>query len=81
MSEPTDFEKGATAMFDYFMYWAANHYHGNPEIDKLCQKESDLVTELAEDALESVSLETLMKWKSITELQQEINRLRGMVNA
>lgn len=77
MTEPTDFEKGAMEMFTYFTYWAANHYHGNPELDKICQAESEMVQELAEDALESVSLESFRRWKTIAELNQEINRLRA----
>lgn len=73
----TDFDKGAMAMYDYFAFWTANHFHGNPELNRICQAENEMIQELAEDALESVSLESFNKWKTIVSLQKEINRLRA----
>ena len=72
----SDFEKGAKAMFDYFAVWAANHYHGDPALEKLYQKENELILEVAEDALEDVSLKSCMDWKKISLLQKEIYYLR-----
>ena len=68
----SDFDKGARAMFDYFACRAANNYHGNSETDKICQKENELIMDLAEDALEDVSPESCATWKTITDLQNKI---------
>jgi len=69
-----DFRAGAKAMFDLFLYKAANNYHGNPQTQKICDIENRLLEEVAEDALESVDEFAYDEWKSITALLKE-NRL------
>jgi hypothetical protein len=79
MSE--EFRKGARAMFDYVTTCTANHYHGNPEIDKFCRAEAAYANELIIAALREVSPEDHNEWLSIVELRQENYRLKEMLNA
>lgn len=73
--KPYDFDSGARAMFDFFMQNACR-FHANLALNTECRKENKLISELAEDALEEVSPETLKKWKDISKLQQEISTLK-----
>jgi hypothetical protein len=61
----SDFRKGARAMFDYIQFRVANHYHGRPEIDAICQKENAVLLDWIEDALDDVDPESLATWKSL----------------
>lgn len=72
-----EFHRGAKAVFDYMLCRAANNYHGNPEIQKQCDIENKAVTEWIEEALEDVSPESLMEWKSIALLCREISALKA----
>lgn len=78
------FLKGATAMFDYASMSSANHYHGDPRIDKVCQDENNYLMEVMEYALQEVNPEQMCKWveindlfKKINELEKEISRLKN----
>lgn len=55
MKETEEYRRGVMAMFDQLTYRAANHYHGNPEVNKICQKENELIWQWTMDALEQVS--------------------------
>lgn len=65
------FTQGAKAVFDALQMRAANHWHGNPEVDKVCQRENKLVLEWAEEALEEVSPESVAKWRSLTDMFEQ----------
>ena len=65
----SDFNNGAKAMFDYVTGAIANHYHGKPEIQKLCDIENEYATEVIQDALEEVSPKSHTNWKSIITLK------------
>jgi len=70
-----DFRKGAKAMFDFLLVRAANHYHGNPIVQKQCDYDNALVTEWAEDALESVSPDDAAEWRSVSDAYESGYRL------
>ena len=55
MSNNKDFDKGAKAMFDYVTYAVANHFHGDPDIQKIMDIENEFAISLIEDALDDVS--------------------------
>lgn len=74
MPEPTSFAEGARAMFDWFHGRAANHWHGNPEQDKFCQMENRFLLECAEEALEDVSPETAVKWKTLNQVAADARK-------
>ncbi len=71
------FLKGVTAMYDFVQMRTANHWHGNPATDKICQIENDFATEMFEDAFMSLHPDGMYKWKEIGKLQNEINALKG----
>jgi len=52
-----DFRDGARAMFDALTMRAANHYHGNPKVNEVLQKENELIWSWAMEALSEVSEE------------------------
>lgn len=54
-------------MFDWLMFRVANNYHGNPEIQRQCDIENDLVTDWAENALNDVSPKDYVKWREISD--------------
>ena len=56
MSNP-EFREGVRALFDSLTFRAANNFHGNPEVNKQCQAENDLIWSWAMRALEEVSEE------------------------
>jgi hypothetical protein len=55
LSDEEMYREGVMAVFNSLLYRAANHFHGNPEIDKQCQAENNLIIEWAMTALEEVS--------------------------
>lgn len=63
----TDFQKGARAFYDSLMFRSANHWHGRPEANKICEQENKLIQEWAEDALEEVSPQSYNDWISAEE--------------
>jgi hypothetical protein len=65
-TESEDFKRGVRAVYDYLTGRAANHYHGNPVIQKQCDYDNELVLTWAEDALEEVSEEVHNEWRSIS---------------
>lgn len=65
------FAQGARAMFDHLMARAANNYHGNKEVQKLCEEENAIIESWAVEALESVSIEDYNAWRSIDEAYAE----------
>jgi len=65
------FKRGARAMFDALAMRAANHWHANEAIDKLCREENALVMEWAEDALEEVDPEDCATWRELSKLSAE----------
>lgn len=67
MTDVTEFQRGARAMFDALMTRAANNYHGNPAINDQCNLENKLVEEWAVDALEEIDPESHREWLSIGE--------------
>lgn len=66
--ESDDFRAGAKAMFDGLRTMTANHFHGDPEKDKLCQQENELFEEWIEDALEMISPRDVKKWRSLNDM-------------
>ena len=66
-----DFKAGAKAMFDYFQFRIANHYHGNPKVDAICQKENQVLSEWILDALEEVNPEDAATWRSLDSMYAE----------
>ena len=52
------FRRGAKAMFDYMLVRAANHYHGNPTVQKQCDYDNALVKDWPDDSAE---------WRSVTD--------------
>ena len=65
-----EFRRGAKAMFDWFMFGIANNYHGNPEIQKQCDKENTLIAKWAKDALYDISPKDHAQWLGIREAYQ-----------
>ena len=65
------FNRGARAMFDALAMRAANHWHANEAIDKLCREENALVMDWAEDALEEVDPEDCATWRELSKLSAE----------
>jgi hypothetical protein len=74
--EEDKFRMGAKAMFDWFQFRAANHYHGNPKIQAQCDAENEFVLEWAEQALEDVSPETFFEWRKLSEALAENQKLK-----
>lgn len=66
-AEEDSFRRGAKAMFDYMLMRAANHYHGNPTVQKQCDYDNALVKDWAEDALDAVSPDDSAEWRSVTD--------------
>lgn len=71
------FIKGARAMFDHLMFKVANNWNCNPEIDKKCQEENDIITDWADDALRTVSPSSSARWKRLTDLERKIWELKS----
>lgn len=63
------FRAGARAMFDALMYRVANHWH--PAHQEDCDRDNAWVTEWAADALEEVSPDDCVEWKSIHQARRE----------
>ena len=61
------FLMGATAMFDVALQMTANHWHGDPEVNKLCQMENDYVYNVMDIAFEKINPDKMAKWKEIME--------------
>lgn len=59
------FLMGATAMFDVAQMMTANHWHGDPETNKLCQMENDYVYRVMEVAFEEINPAKMMIWKEL----------------
>jgi hypothetical protein len=76
LEEEDKFRMGAKAMFDWFQFRAANHYHGNPKIQAQCDAENEFVLEWAEQALEDVSPETFFEWRKLSEALAENQKLK-----
>lgn len=77
------FDKGVRACFDYIRNKAANNWHQNPAIQKVCDQENELLCELADDLLIELSPDQMATWKTITDLLQEVADLKsklGVVN-
>lgn len=64
----TDFQKGVRAFYDYLARRAANHFHGNPLVNKICDQENELIMSWANDGLKEVDIESYNEWKKICEL-------------
>lgn len=64
-AERKAFKMGARAMFDNLLYRTANHWHANPEIQKICDRDNALVEEWVADALEELSEDDYIEWVSI----------------
>lgn len=63
-----DFKAGAKAMFDYFQFRIANHWHGRPELNAIMEKENKVLGEWILDALEEVSPEDHVTWVSLDKM-------------
>ena len=74
------FKRGARAMFDALAMRAANHWHANESIDKLCREENALVMDWAEDALEEVDPEDCATWRELSKLSAENLELKQKIN-
>ena len=68
---PTEFQRGARAMFDALMGRTANHWHDSPERNAICEKENRLIEEWAEVALEDVDPASAHEWRSINDAYQQ----------
>ncbi len=66
------FLMGATAIFDVAQMSVANHWHGNPDTDKICQAENDFLLCVMESAFETINPSQMMVWKQLNE--QEGNK-------
>ena len=66
-----DFNAGAKAMFDYFQFRMANHWHGDPKVNESCIKENQLLGEWILDALEEVSPKNSAIWRSLDSMYAE----------
>lgn len=75
-SYQSGFTKGTRAMFDYLYIRAANNYHGDPEINNICDKENEIILSWANDALEEVDINSFNTWKEINNLMQENHKLK-----
>lgn len=73
-----EYYRGARAMFDYFMGRAANCFHADPEINKQCEREAELIRDLAEDALTEISPRDAVTWKDLKVAQARIQELENL---
>lgn len=67
------FHAGAKAVFDNLLFRAANNWHANANINDKCDRENELIKDWAQDALEEVSPDSLMQWKSLTETGRKLD--------
>lgn len=67
------FHSGAKAVFDNLLFRAANNWHANANINDKCDRENELIRDWAQDALEEVSPDSLMQWKSLTETGRKLD--------
>jgi hypothetical protein len=51
----TTFEDGVQAMFDALTCRAANHYHGNPAVQKQCAYDNKLIWDWSMEALSDIA--------------------------
>jgi hypothetical protein len=70
------FALGARTMFNQFQHYTSMNYHGDPEIDKLCNEENWLIDRISLQALADVSPADAEEWASITQLQKDIEGLK-----
>lgn len=63
--EELEFKKGVRACFDYLLSRTANHYHGNPKLQEICDVENKIIEEWAIDMLEEVDSSSYREWRSI----------------
>ena len=66
---------GVKAMYDYLTYRAANNFHGNPETNKQCDIENEIIISWAGDALEECDEFAYDEWLKIKSLNDEIAEL------
>jgi hypothetical protein len=76
-----DFRSGAKAMFDMFLYKAANNYHPDPKVQKMCDIENNLLDEVAQISLKEVDEYAYDEWRSITDLVNENNDLKKQISS
>lgn len=70
-----EFRRGARAFFDEISGYAANHYHGNPAVQKRFDEDNRLVLNWAEMALQEVDPEDCMEWKKLEEVLRHNSEL------
>lgn len=61
------FLMGATAMFDFASMLAANHYHGHPDKNKVCEVENKYLMDVMESAFEYINPDLMVTWKKLKE--------------
>ncbi len=66
-----DFKKGVKSAFDYILLAAANNYHVNAAYNARRQEMNEWIEELAVTALEELSPDDCMTWKTGNQMYQE----------
>ncbi len=66
-----EFKKGVKSAFDYILFAAANNYHVNAAYNARRQEMNEWIEELAIMALEELSPEDCMTWKTGHQMYQE----------
>lgn len=74
-----EFKRGVKTFFDYLIFRTANHYHGNSKMQEYCDADNKVITDWAEDALESITPEAYATWVEINALQEKIKLLEAKV--
>jgi hypothetical protein len=80
-SELTEFQRGVRTFYNHLMMRVANNFHGNPTIQVLCDRDNDLISDRAEEALESVLPEDYREWRQISELSSANMELQSKLRA
>jgi len=76
-----EFRRGVVAFFDALLYAAANNYHHNPEINKQCEIENEILTRYARMILSEISPDDSMEWLAVTDLCKRIQELEDELRA
>ena len=74
------FVDGIRKAFDMLVEKAANNYHGNPELQRICDIENDALISAAQDILLYNDIESYNQWRDIAKLTDEIKHLRSQLD-
>lgn len=66
--------------FDFLVNKAANNYHANPELQRICDIENAALIDAAQDILLYNDIESYNQWKDIAKLTDEIKYLRSQLD-